>query len=133
MGAALKDVKRAKAREPELDQIRGQLLQAQAELEKQRDVPANVSEEHVKLLMRAEKSERRAASLEEELQEVARTSAREVAVLKLKIAEKEAQLAGGFGTMTNLVLDELAPPRATDGLDLGLRAGPPQTAAVRWR
>ena len=39
--------------------------------------------------------QRRAAALEEEMTEAARQSAREIAALKLKLAEKEAPLAPG--------------------------------------
>ena len=49
----------------------------------------------MKLLIRAERSERRSAAVEEEMMEMARTHAREVAALKLQLAEKEAQLMGG--------------------------------------
>ena len=58
-----------------------------------------VTEEQVKLLMRAERGERRAAAVEEEMTEMARRSAREIANLKLRLAEKEAQLMG-FLTLT---------------------------------
>ena len=44
---------------------------------------------------------------------MARRSAREIAALKLKLAEKEAQLMGGFGSSANLVLGEL--PGGVDG------------------
>ena len=66
-----------------------------------------VTEEQVKLLMRAERAERRAAAVEEEMTEMARKNAREIAALKLRVAEKEAQLMGGFGSSANLVLGEL--------------------------
>ena len=39
--------------------------------------------------MRAERAERRAAAMEEEMTEMARANARELAALKLRIAEKE--------------------------------------------
>ena len=73
------------------------------------------AEEVAKLLMRAEKSERRAAALEEEMTEMARANGREVAALKMKVAEAEAGASGGFGSAANLALgelpgDPLAPP-----------------------
>ena len=40
----------------------------------------------------------------------ARKYAREIAGLKLRLAEKEAELMGGFGAPINLALDELPEP-----------------------
>ena len=108
MQSALRDAKKAKGFEPQLESLKGQLKVAESELQKQRDtvLPA-VTEEQVKLLMRAERAERRASAIEEEMTEAARQNAREIANLKLKLAEKEAQLMGGFGSSANLVLGEL--------------------------
>ena len=50
---------------------------------------------------------RRAAAVEEEMTEMARENAREIAALKLKLAEKDAQLMGGFGPAANLPLGNL--------------------------
>jgi len=75
------------------------------------------AEEVAKLLMRAEKSERRAAALEEEMTEMARSHGREMAALKMKIAEAEAGASGGFGSAANLALGELpAPPGSAGGV-----------------
>ena len=68
------------------------------------------AEELAKLLMRAEKSERRAAALEEEMTEMARNHGKEVAGLKMKVAEAEAGANGGFGSAANLALGELPGP-----------------------
>ena len=110
--AAMKDVRRAKAQETELGGLRSQLDKAQAdattakaEAERQRDsikdavqdAPAFASEEQVKLLMRAERAERRSAAIEEEMTEMARSNAREIAALKVKLAERDSQLAGATG------------------------------------
>ena len=107
MQASLKDAKGARAQASELQDLRGQLSVAKEELAQNREVPMQVTEEQVKLLMRAERGERRAAAVEEEMTEMARRSAREIANLKLRLAEKEAQLMGGFGSSANLVLGEL--------------------------
>jgi hypothetical protein len=66
-------------------------------------------EEMVKMQMRAEKAERRAAALEEELQEMSRANGREVADLKMKLAEAQAAGRGGFGSAANLALGEIMP------------------------
>jgi len=57
--------------------------------------------------MRAERAERRSAAVEEEMTDMARQNAREIASLKLRISEKDAQLAGGFGSSSALMLGEL--------------------------
>ncbi|KOO20889.1 hypothetical protein Ctob_000922 [Chrysochromulina tobinii] len=74
------------------------------------------AEEVARLLMRAEKSERRAAALEEEMTDMARSHGREIAALKMKVAEAEAAAKGGFGSAANLALGELPPaPRPPSG------------------
>ena len=74
------------------------------------------AEEVARLLMRAEKSERRAAALEEEMTDMARSQGREIAALKMKVAEAEAAAKGGFGSAANLALGELPPaPRPPSG------------------
>ena len=77
------------------------------------------TEERVRMTMRAENSERRAAALQEELTQMARAHAKEVANLKIKLHEKEAQLMGGFGSAANLVLGEMpsGPPPRSAGSD----------------
>lgn len=67
------------------------------------------SEEMVRLQMKLEKAERRASALEDELQEMARAHGKDVAALKMKLAEAHAQAAGGFGTAANLALGEFSP------------------------
>jgi len=137
MAATLKDAKRVKVVEPQLEaaqkqrgELQGQLARQMAKLAQQEaeakqresellaEIEAKVEaaheggaspEEVAKLLMRAEKAERRAASLEEEMTEMARVNGRETAALKMKLAESEAQAMGGFGSASNLVLGELTP------------------------
>lgn len=111
LALAMKDVRRAKAQDPVLEALKGQLALSQAELERQREAgqaaPQHyyASEEQVKLLMRAERAERRAAAVEEEMTDMARQNAREIASLKLKLSERDAQLAGGFGSAANILND----------------------------
>lgn len=169
MAAALKDAKRVKIVEPQLEALRRQHAEVEAELAEQKAeyakleeearqrerqlqqaieegrvaedlepiqsmveqkeqkpkgdddeeeehtrVPRVNAEEQVKLLMRAEKAERRAAALEEEMQEMARTNGREVAMLKMKLAEAQAQAKGGFGSAANFSLGELTPAGTID-------------------
>lgn len=49
--------------------------------------------------------------------------AREIAQLKTKLAEKDAQLLGGFGSLTSLYLGELGPVPAGHPAGLGAAAG----------
>jgi hypothetical protein len=56
-------------------------------------------------------AERRAMATEEELADAARKYAREIATLKLKLAEKEAELLGGFGSPRSPGLSEAADMR----------------------
>jgi len=139
MAATLKDAKRAKVFQPQLNEaqkLRGELeaqlteqhaklaqqeaearqreqeLLTQLESRPEGDEGGASAEETAKLLMRAEKAERRAAALEEEMTEMARANGRESATLKMKLAEADAQLKGGFGSAANLVLGELPMPAA---------------------
>jgi len=135
---AMKDARRAKVQDPQLESLQAQLTVAQDEItkhkramelaqqeaEKQREAalnaappPSYASEEQIKLLMRAERSERRAAAVEEEMTEMARQNAREIAALKLKISEKDAQIAGGFGSNSALMLSELSMSGPQDDLN----------------
>ena len=102
----LRDAKKAKGFEPQPESLKG-CSRWRVGAAKRRPVLPAVTEEQVKLLMRAERAERRASAIEEEMTEAARQNAREIANLKLKLAEKEAQLMGGFGSSANLVLGEL--------------------------
>lgn len=74
-------------------------------------VGAFASEDGVKLRMRAEKAERRAAALEDEMQEMARQNGKEVAKLKMRLAEAQASATHG-----NLLLGEVTPPGSAGAL-----------------
>ena len=89
-----------------------------------------VTEEQVKLLMRAERAERRASAIEEEMTEAARQNAREIANLKLKLAEKEARRKSAerraasrkaAEEFANEELDEAPKPRRRRGSVAALR------------
>ena len=108
------DVLKGGADWEELEQLRAEVVSlraSQAELdEESRDLQA----ERVALTLRAEKAEARAIASNNEMLEVSRRCAREIAGLRSKLAEKDAQLMGGFGSVTNMVLGEMPPgPRLT--------------------
>lgn len=76
-----------------------------------RSTSLNQEQQIMELQVRVEAAENRASAAEAEMLDVSNRCAREVSGMKIKLAEKDAQLAGGFGSQTNLVLDELAPVR----------------------
>jgi hypothetical protein len=183
MAAALKDAKRVKIVEPQLEALRRQHAEVEAELAEQKAEYAKLeeearqrerqlqqaieegrvaediepiskgplkegeeeeeeitrgprvnAEEQVKLLMRAEKAERRMAALEEEMQEMARANGREVAMLKMKLAEAQAASKGGFGSAANFSLGELTPAGTMTGEPPpsdGLPPAPPKSGSSR--
>lgn len=96
-------------------------------------MPRVNAEEQVKLLMRAEKAERRMAALEEEMQEMARANGREVAGLKMRLAEAQAQSKGGFGSAANFMLGELTPSGTVSDVPVldGAGGGPPPLGSSR--
>ena len=57
----------------------------------------DLTDERVALTLRLEKSEANAIASNNEMLEVSRKAAREIASLRAKLAEKDAQLMGGFG------------------------------------
>uniref|UniRef100_A0A383WD17 C2 domain-containing protein n=1 Tax=Tetradesmus obliquus TaxID=3088 RepID=A0A383WD17_TETOB len=65
--------------------------------------------ERLAAAMRAERAEAAATAAQNELLDVTKRYAREIAQLKTKLAEKDAQLLGGFGSLANLCLSELGP------------------------
>eukprot|EP00854_Cymbomonas_tetramitiformis_P001281 gene1281-1866_t len=75
----------------ELEEARREALVAQEQV-------AQLEEDKMKLVLRSEKAEARAVASTNEMQEVAKRTAREIAGLKTRIAEKDAQLMGGFGS-----------------------------------
>ena len=79
-----------------------------------------LEEEKLGLLMRAETAEARATASSNELVDAAQRYAKEISALKAKLAEKEAQLMGGFGSLANLALGEMPRMRAPSPSALGL-------------
>ncbi|KAG8458463.1 hypothetical protein KFE25_004341 [Diacronema lutheri] len=95
---ALRDQRAAKEASADAGAMRARL----ALLEAMHAEAAGIgTEEHVKLVMRAEQAERRATATEAEMADAARSYAREIAGLKVRLAEKEAELLGGFGAPHN--------------------------------
>lgn len=89
---ALRDRRALKEAQDEGGALRARV----AQLEEERSGSAGIgAEEHVKLLMRAEQAERRATATEAEMAEAARMYAREIAGLKVRLAEHEAEALGG--------------------------------------
>jgi hypothetical protein len=84
--------------ERERDTIDAKLTEVSAEVatlkEAAAELPANgfPSDEQVRLQLRAERAERRADAVENEMTELARESAKELAALKLRLSEKDAKL-----------------------------------------
>eukprot|EP00793_Prasinoderma_coloniale_P005652 PRCOL_00004126-RA len=66
-----------------------------------------LEEEKMAMMMRCEIAEARAVASSNELVEATQRYAKEISVLKAKLAEKEAQLMGGFGSLANLALGEM--------------------------
>lgn len=66
-----------------------------------------LEEEKMAMMMRCEIAEARAVASTNELVEATQRYAKEISVLKAKLAEKEAQLMGGFGSLANLALGEM--------------------------
>ena len=82
--------------------------------EKARDVQTTSQKEleqkMVAATIRAEKADTKAIIARNEMIEMAKRHAQEVAGLKARIAEKDAQLMGGFGSLANLSLGEMPAP-----------------------
>ena len=72
---------------------------------------------------RVEKAGQESLASKNEMLEVSRRCAREIAMLRAKLAEKDAQLMGGFGSVANMVLGEMPKPGCGGGakLDPGLK------------
>ena len=70
----------------------------------------DLQSERIALTLRAEKAEANAIASNNEMLDVSRKAAREIASLRAKLAEKDAQLMGGFGSVANMVLQEMPPP-----------------------
>ena len=84
------------------DEVKDLRLAYQERERDHRDLQA----ERVALTLRSEKAEANAIASNNEMLEVSRRCAREIAGLRAKLAEKDAQLMGGFGSVSNMILQE---------------------------
>ena len=84
------------------DEVKDLRLAYQERERDHRDLQA----ERVALTLRSEKAEANAIASNNEMLEVSRRVAREIAGLRAKLAEKDAQLMGGFGSVSNMILQE---------------------------
>ena len=84
------------------DEVKDLRLAYQERERDHRDLQA----ERVALTLRSEKAEANGIASNNEMLEVSRRCAREIAGLRAKLAEKDAQLMGGFGSVSNMILQE---------------------------
>ncbi|KAL0019533.1 hypothetical protein WJX77_007186 [Trebouxia sp. C0004] len=88
----------------ECDSLRKQLEDARSREDNARDNAEEFESERLSASMRAEKAEASAIAAQHELIDVTKRYAREIAMLKTRLAEKDAQLMGGFGALSNMQL-----------------------------
>ena len=96
----------------ELSMLRDEVKDLRAAYQEREHDHRDLTNERIALTLRVEKSEANAIASNNEMLEVSRRCAREIAGLRAKLAEKDAQLMGGFGSVANMILAEMpAPPR----------------------
>ena len=96
----------------ELSMLRDEVKDLRAAYQEREQEHRDLQNERIALTLRVEKSEANAIASNNEMLEVSRRCAREIAGLRSKLAEKDAQLMGGFGSVANMILAEMpAPPR----------------------
>jgi hypothetical protein len=96
----------------ELSMLRDEVKDLRAAYQEREQDHRDLTNERIALTLRVEKSEANAIASNNEMLEVSRRCAREIAGLRAKLAEKDAQLMGGFGSVANMILAEMpAPPR----------------------
>ena len=88
----------------ELESLRAEVEALRASGSEREDEQRDLESDRVSLTLRAEKAEAQAIASNNEMLEVSRRCAREIAGLRAKLAEKDAQLMGGFGSVANMVL-----------------------------
>lgn len=119
MAATEDDNRRLQGEVERLMELRGdeEIRELKAEVsagEKARDVQTtsqkDLEQKLVAATIRAEKADTKAIIARNEMIEMAKRHAQEVAGLKARIAEKDAQLMGGFGSLANLSLGEMPAP-----------------------
>ncbi|KXZ56514.1 hypothetical protein GPECTOR_1g461 [Gonium pectorale] len=111
----------ARARNKELEAGEAAKQAAEESLRKLEADVGKLVEEKTAALLRAEYAEGAAAASQEELIEVTRKFARDIAELKTRLAEKDAMLMGGFGDLEQLRRGEL--PHSVDPGPGGLGPG----------
>ena len=94
----------------ELSMLRDEVKDLRAAYSEREQDHKDLQSERIALTLRAEKAEANAIASNNEMLEVSRKAAREIASLRAKLAEKDAQLMGGFGSVANMVLQEMPPP-----------------------
>ena len=103
--ASIESSKQQKARiqegDKEREKLKADLAAVRKELEENQAAAAELppagfpNDEQIRLQLRAERAERRAEAVEQEMTDLARESAQEIASLKLKLSEREAKLLSG--------------------------------------
>ena len=92
----------------ELDNLRAELAGSE---QSKTFVDSKVKDLESKLLavtLRAEKADIKASTARNEMIDVTKKYAKEISSLKARLAEKEAQLMGGFGSLSKLALGEMS-------------------------
>ncbi|GMH43473.1 hypothetical protein BSKO_11395 [Bryopsis sp. KO-2023] len=95
------ELKRVKGVE-EISTLRSQLDVARTNESKVRIAREEHEQERLEAMMRWEKAEATAIAAQNELLETTKRYAREAAQLKARLAEKDAQLMGGFGALSSI-------------------------------
>ena len=94
----------------ELSMLRDEVKDLRTAYSEREQDHKDLQSERIALTLRAEKAEANAIASNNEMLDVSRKAAREIASLRAKLAEKDAQLMGGFGSVANMVLQEMPPP-----------------------
>ena len=97
---------KAKADE-ELRDLQRRVGEMQSELNSKEEKLRQLNAEKLQLSMKCDKQETRAVSSENALLDATRKFARQIAELKSKLAEKDAALLGGFGSVSTMALNEI--------------------------
>ena len=95
----------------ELSMLRDEVKDLRTAYSEREQDHKDLQSERIALTLRAEKAEANAIASNNEMLDVSRKAAREIASLRAKLAEKDAQLMGGFGSVANMVLQEMLPRR----------------------
>ena len=91
----------------ELSMLRDEVKDLRTAYSEREQDHKDLQSERIALTLRAEKAEANAIASNNEMLDVSRKAAREIASLRAKLAEKDAQLMGGFGSVANMVLRKM--------------------------